>query len=256
MSARDVLKFPAIFYNLLLIKGAEYAYRHHAESAVMSALLIAPPGTSKSLSVALYKQYHQIHDPNEFFMSEYLCTRSSEADRLEDQFRDAATFYTNHESDESEIDRVLVSVLLDEIGLANLHPTNPLKILDSVQDKGYELSRGSQEFTPLLILETSNYALDITIQNRSLLHCNGLPTNDEIAESYVLKAILPPFSRDEDPLSAWIHLGLDLRLNFEAFGVGVTELIKNARRHNIYACAILILDKFWDVGGGRPEITV
>jgi hypothetical protein len=43
-------------------------------------------------------------------------------------------------------------------------------------------------------------------------------------------------------------------LNFEAFGVAVTELIKNARRHDTFGRVRFILERLWDVIGGRPEM--
>jgi len=205
-----IVKFPVLLHHLLLIKGAEYAFHHNGESAVMSVLLIGALGVSKSLSVNLYSNYYKakteggkkdlgIREEEEekdkdkdedeelkeeedqietiedsliregTHMFQYLCSRASEAVCLSEQFIEAVEFLKLRElssqaGSEGSEKYPHVSISLDEIGLANLNSMNPLKVMHSIQDKGVEI--GSGTFQRLLILETSNYALDFAIQNR------------------------------------------------------------------------------------------
>jgi hypothetical protein len=128
-----------------------------------------------------YAQKDAVPSPSHSHMSQDLCSRLSEAGGLEDQFRDAAEFLIRSQEDRH---KRRISVLLDEIGLGNLNPWNPLKVIHAVQDRGIEIrgrSAGTvSQFIRLLILETSNYALDFTIQNRGLLHCSAVPEDDEL----------------------------------------------------------------------------
>jgi hypothetical protein len=180
-----IAKLPVLLYHLLLVKGAAYAFRHDSESSAMSVLLIGGPGMSKSLAANLFADYYtgrstSEHDTLSVHMSQYLCSRSSEADGLIDQFRDAAEIVLKGRAEKK---KMRVCVLLDEIGLGNLNRTNPLKVMHAIQDKGVEIiptsGQVNSEFVRLLIVETSNYALDFAIQNRGFLHCSHVPNDSE-----------------------------------------------------------------------------
>jgi hypothetical protein len=200
VNSPHIAKLPVLMYHLLLIKAAAYASRHEGKSTLTSVLLIGAPGMSKSLAVNLYAKFYTEKDLSQHtslsHMSQYLCSRSSEAGGLEDQFRDAAEFYQNTEARNRR--KLRICVLLDEIGLGNLNPRNPLKVMHAIQDRGIQIRKQTEDepakFVQLLIVETSNYALDFAIQNRGLLHCSAIPEDSEF-EQYIPLTLPPNFYR-------------------------------------------------------------
>jgi hypothetical protein len=258
-------------YHLLLIKGAEYAFHHNGESAVMSALFIGAPGMSKSLSVNLYtnyyiekaeKQENGVHEASEpesgekIYMLQHLCSRASEADCLQEHFIDVAenlvlldAYYEDHPGMKKGHH---TSILLDEIGLANLNQTNPLKIIHGVQDKGVEI--GHDHYRRLLILETSCYAANLATQNRGMLHCSGFPTKAEFVRGFALT--------DATCQSVWNSLEETLSSKPSFFDDALNPLLtqlaagSNPGFSEALQTSARLFDALWSVCPGRrlPEI--
>lgn len=192
-----VAPLPSLMLHLLILTLTVDITYQEKNSQLYSCLIIGPPGTSKSKAYQIYKEYY--NSPNssfDYFITTYLCSRSSDEKGLESQFLNAAGYLLSNSSSEKPKRAIVV---LEEVGLANYNPNNPLKLLHYLCDKGIYVSSSNH---PVIPIQISNYALDFANMNRNFLVCASLPSNEDFASAFTLQYLLKSEQR--------IRLNLDL----------------------------------------------
>ncbi|CAI2170841.1 825_t:CDS:2, partial [Funneliformis geosporum] len=130
--------------------------------------IVGAPGSSKSLAIRLVHQNLRGSDssdayfrtlPHVFFIP-HQGSSSSTSDGIEKVFQKAKA-YQNTSSEEFPVISV---VLLDEVGLAEISPYNPLKVLHSLLEPSYPAD------DPVVsVIGISNWRLDNSKNSRALL---------------------------------------------------------------------------------------
>ncbi|CAG8501307.1 19531_t:CDS:10, partial [Dentiscutata erythropus] len=130
--------------------------------------IIGAPGSSKSLAIRLVGQNLRGSDSNDEYFRKlpqvYLIphqgSSSSTSEGILKVFQKAQNF---QETSSNEFPVISV-VLLDEVGLAETSPFNPLKVLHSLLEPSYKSSRPS-----VSVIGISNWRLDNSKSSRALL---------------------------------------------------------------------------------------
>jgi len=133
--------------------------------------VVGRPGTSKSLSLRLIaSNLLGEHSPSEFFrrfpavhIVPYQCSPHSTADSITFQYEKAVDFASSRGQDSMTV------LLLDEVGLAELSPDLPLKVLHKMLID-----------PPIAIVGISNWVLDPAKMNRACILQRSDPGEDEL----------------------------------------------------------------------------
>lgn len=180
-----IFKLKSLVIHLFAISSCYSVSKHFPNESIMPCLIIGMPGTSKTLAIQLFTNHK--NQKNNFFSTTYLSTRASEADGLNAHYRDCAMFMIENDDD----DKSLAICVIDELGLANLNETRPLKLLHYYFDKGISMKfnevRNEQNESKLIrvmSIAASNYALDFANMNRGILICTDLPSDEDISNSF------------------------------------------------------------------------
>ena len=177
----SLFKLNTLLTHLFAISSC-YSCSKNDKGSVIPCLIIGMPGTSKTLAIQKFIDYKSMkgNKKDNFFSSTYLSTRISEAEGLNSHYRDCASFMLTHK------DSAAVCVI-DELGLANLNETRPLKLLHYYFDKGIMMnSEKESTLVPVMSIASSNYALDFANMNRGILICTDLPTDEDISKAFCL----------------------------------------------------------------------
>jgi len=101
---------------------------------------------------------------------------------------------------------MLAMVVLDELGLADLSPEKPIKVLHSELERQAVLTSGEQNQSPYSVVALSNWVVDAAQVNRGILISRTkaeredlLQSSMQLAESLVSEYV------DDDILSKRIH---------------------------------------------------
>ena len=161
-------------------------------TAKIPLFIVGKPGCSKSLSVQLlFKSMKGESSDNilfknlpKLFLNSYQGSLTSTSQGILKIFQKARDFLKNIKDD--ELNKVISMIYLDEMGLAEHSPNNPLKVLHSELE--YDLNEGRNKIS---FVGISNWKLDASKMNRGIYL--SIPEADEedlkktavtIAESY------------------------------------------------------------------------
>ncbi|CAG8547803.1 405_t:CDS:2, partial [Scutellospora calospora] len=130
--------------------------------------IIGAPGSSKSLAIRLVSQNLKGSDSNDKYFQElpqvylipYQGSSSSTSDGIIKVFEKAV----NYQNTSSKEFKIISVVLLDEVGLAETSPFNPLKVLHSLLEPSYPSDGPAVAFIGI-----SNWRLDNSKSSRALL---------------------------------------------------------------------------------------
>ena len=144
--------------------------------------VVGKPGCSKSLAIQLIKSSLRGKDSKDpFFRTQphlyvvsYQGSESSTSEGIQKIFNKASN-YKKHNKDAN----VLPVVLLDEVGLAENSPNNPLKVLHSI------LEPGKGELPDVAVVGISNWALDAAKMNRAVHLSRPEPTVKDLEETAI-----------------------------------------------------------------------
>jgi hypothetical protein len=185
--AGSLLRLPSVCIHLLALSSCFRISRRpeFQTESLMTCLLIGMPGTSKTRTIELFIQWKLSRtakrDAAPLFLSTFLSTRSADTDGLNAHFLDCAE-YLWEENKRGTANAICV---IDELGLANLNPSQLLKLLHYYFDKGVPTSQdpGAGQFVRVLPFAASNYTPDYANMNRGLLICTDTPTDDELRDA-------------------------------------------------------------------------
>ncbi|CAG8439660.1 11533_t:CDS:10 [Acaulospora colombiana] len=139
--------------------------------------IVGAPGSSKSLAVRLVSQNLRGSDSNdEYFRKLPQGSSSSTSDGILKVFQKAQNF---QETSSKEFPVISV-VLLDEVGLAETSPFNPLKVLHSLLEPSYP-SDGPK----VSVIGISNWRLDNSKSSRALLVQRPKFDSDDLVDTAV-----------------------------------------------------------------------
>ncbi|CAG8688928.1 7269_t:CDS:2, partial [Acaulospora morrowiae] len=130
--------------------------------------VIGAPGASKSLAIRLVSQNLRGGDSDDsyfrtlpqVYVIPYQGSSSSTSDGVVKVFKKAEEYQKTNSKDFP----LITVVLLDEVGLAETSPHNPLKVLHSLLEPSYP-----QEFPNVSVIGISNWRLDNSKSSRALL---------------------------------------------------------------------------------------
>ncbi|KAK8863691.1 hypothetical protein M9Y10_011381 [Tritrichomonas musculus] len=227
----DIYPLPSLMLHLLIlsltisasfhdIKENENGAESTGSSSFFTCLIIGMPGTSKSKAVEIYKSYHmnKKNKKHDYFITTYLCSRTSDSNSLLSQFLNGARFLNDNNVviGQTQVASKKAIVILEEVGLANYNPSRPLKILHPLCDKGVEITKdGSTKYCKIIPVQLSNYAIDFANMNRGFLVCAGLPTDDELSTSISFGKILDQLETKEAFSQILINLMCDDKIKLE-----------------------------------------
>ncbi len=144
--------------------------------------VVGKPGCSKSLAIQLIRSNLRGKDSHDAFFKtlphlyvvSYQGSESSTSEGINEIFEKASN-YKKHNKDAN----VLPVVLLDEVGLAENSPNNPLKVLHS------KLEPGKGELPDVAVVGISNWALDAAKMNRAIHLSRPEPPVDDLEETAI-----------------------------------------------------------------------
>ncbi|XP_046855114.1 E3 ubiquitin-protein ligase RNF213-like isoform X2 [Xenia sp. Carnegie-2017] len=144
--------------------------------------VVGKPGCSKSLAIQLIRSNLRGKDSKDAFFKtlphlyvvSYQGSESSTSEGIEEIFKKASN-YKKHNSSNN----VLPVVLLDEVGLAENSPNNPLKVLHSI------LEPGKGELPEVAVVGISNWALDAAKMNRAIHLSRPEPSIKDLSETAI-----------------------------------------------------------------------
>ena len=168
-------------------------------------ILTGPPGSSKSISFSILKNSLRGEASQVPFLSQFPKIKAfyhqghlqSTSQQIETLFKQAIFKQTQYEEGGWE---KLVVVLIDEIGLAEISPHNPLKILHSLL-----------EHPQISVLGLSNWALDASKMNRAV-HLSRHPLS-KLELIYTAGCILQEMSFELTKMSYYIEKIVNIYLN-------------------------------------------
>ena len=142
--------------------------------------LIGHPGCSKSLSIQLIRRHLRgKNSENELFKKlphviffSYQGSESSTSRGIEKVFERATQYQRKNNEDD-----VRAVVLLDEVGLAEISPNNPLKVLHNL------LEPDGKRMPEVGVIGISNWALDAAKMNRAVHLSRPLMTLEELKDT-------------------------------------------------------------------------
>lgn len=193
MSDKSLFQFPALMEHLFVLHLC-YSIERQPEfqtDSIMACLLLGPPGISKTKSIELFldfkhrkakeKKDKHGHPTKVFFSSTYLATRVADTESLNASYQDCALerYTCQHTLDPRQ---VVAVCLIDELGLASVNPSRPLKLLHYYFDKGVPCATNSS--IRVLSFCTSNYNPDMSNQGRLIIACMKSPTPKEIEAGF------------------------------------------------------------------------
>ena len=144
--------------------------------------VVGKPGCSKSLAIQLIRSNLRGKDSKDHFFKtqphlyvvSYQGSESSTSEGIEEIFKKASD-YKLHNTNAN----VLPVVLLDEVGLAEESPNNPLKVLHSL------LEPGKGKLPDVAVVGISNWALDPAKMNRAIHLSRPEPTVMDLEETAI-----------------------------------------------------------------------
>ena len=144
--------------------------------------VVGKPGCSKSLAIQLIRSNLRGKDSQDAFFKtlphlyvvSYQGSESSTSEGINEIFEKASK-YKHHTRDVN----VLPVVLLDEVGLAENSPNNPLKVLHSI------LEPGKGELPEVAVVGISNWALDAAKMNRAIHLSRPEPTVEDLEDTAI-----------------------------------------------------------------------
>jgi hypothetical protein len=144
--------------------------------------VVGKPGCSKSLAIQLIRSNLRGKDSKDPFFKtlphlyvvSYQGSDSSTSEGINEIF-EKASHYKDHNKDAN----VLPVVLLDEVGLAENSPNNPLKVLHSI------LEPGNGKLPDVAVVGISNWALDAAKMNRAIHLSRPEPTPNDLEETAI-----------------------------------------------------------------------
>ena len=148
----------------------------------MPVFVVGKPGCSKSLAIQLIRSNLRGKDSQDpFFKTQphlyvvsYQGSESSTSEGISEIFEKASN-YKQHTEDVN----VLPVVLLDEVGLAENSPNNPLKVLHSI------LEPGKGKLPDVAVVGISNWALDAAKMNRAIHLSRPEPTVKDLEDTAI-----------------------------------------------------------------------
>ncbi|CAG8523422.1 10645_t:CDS:10, partial [Racocetra fulgida] len=125
--------------------------------------IIGAPGSSKSLAIRLVSQNLRGSDSNDEYFRKlpqvYLIPHQGSSSSTSDGILKVFQKAQNYQETSSKEFPVISVVLLDEVGLAETSPFNPLKVLHSLLEPSYP-----SEGTTVSVIGISNWRLDNTVR--------------------------------------------------------------------------------------------
>ena len=149
----------------------------------MSVFLVGKPGSSKSLAIELINNSLRGSDSRDpYFRTlpeiqrhSYQGSEDSRAEGIERVFMKVDRLAKKEQQQQSDggasLQRVLHVILIDEMGLAERSPHNPLKVIHAWLDRG------------LPIIGISNWCLDASKMNRGIYLARPDPDEDDLYET-------------------------------------------------------------------------
>ena len=134
-------------------------------------IIVGRPGSSKSLSVEILKL---VLSPGNHTLRQNLgdlpaitelyfqCSPLSTSSGFKALFESAQRLSVDPKT-------MLAMVVLDELGLADLSPEKPIKVLHSELERKAVLTSGEQQQTPYSVVALSNWVVDAAQLNRGIL---------------------------------------------------------------------------------------
>ena len=144
--------------------------------------VVGKPGCSKSLAIQLIRSNLRGKDSKDLFFKtlphlyvvSYQGSKSSTSDGIKEIFKKASKYKSDNKNA-----NVLPVVLLDEVGLAENSPNNPLKVLHSI------LEPGKGKLPDVAVVGISNWALDAAKMNRAIHLSRPEPTVNDLEETAI-----------------------------------------------------------------------
>ena len=148
--------------------------------------LVGEPGSSKSLSIVLLSSNMRGKDSeSKFFrrlpevkITAFQGSESSTSEGILKIFKKAEDYADAREAESSRRQHsVITVVLIDEIGLAEVSPSNPLKVLHS------RLETADDSPLKVAVIGVSNWELDLSKMSRAVYLARVKPTAKELTET-------------------------------------------------------------------------
>ena len=148
----------------------------------LPVFVVGKPGCSKSLAIQIIRSNLRGKDSKDpffrtlpqLYVVSYQGSESSTSEGINKVFQKASN-YKDHNKDAD----VLPVVLLDEVGLAENSPNNPLKVLHSI------LEPGKGKLPNVAVVGISNWALDAAKMNRAIHLSRPEPTVKDLEETAI-----------------------------------------------------------------------
>jgi len=152
----------------------------------MPLFIVGKPGSSKSLAKTIVSSLMEgvqsrsglFKKLKETFFVNFQCSPLTEPDMIVETFREAASYQKD-----TDLDKSVAVVVLDEIGLAEGSETMPLKALHSLLEEGTSADGPALPYQKVSKIGISNWSLDPAKMNRGIFVSRGEPDIDELIES-------------------------------------------------------------------------
>ncbi|CAF0704523.1 unnamed protein product [Brachionus calyciflorus] len=149
--------------------------------------IVGKPGSSKSLAKSIVES--SMHGQNsksdlfknlkETYFLNFQCSPLTRSEMIIKTFQEAANFQRD-----SDLDKFVSIVNLDEVGLAEASESMPLKVLHPLLEDGSDSSDDQVEaYQKVAVIGISNWALDPAKMNRGIFVSRSEPDTRELIES-------------------------------------------------------------------------
>jgi hypothetical protein len=164
MKMQKVWKFASTFCHLLVMRICL--------ECGFACFVVGKPGTSRSYAVELLDNPAITGDTRPYRIHKYISSQNSSPDGIQSRYFGAAFWSLTEPT-------AISAVFIQEMGMATLNLSQPLKSLHGILDHGIEVY-GLRNRIVVPTIGVSNYELDFANMNRAIVVSTDLPAADEL----------------------------------------------------------------------------
>ncbi|EFX81259.1 hypothetical protein DAPPUDRAFT_317827 [Daphnia pulex] len=167
-------------------------------------IIVGRPGSSKSFSVEILKLVlspanhtlrHSLGDLPAITELYFQCSPMSTSSGFKALFESAQRLSVDPKT-------MLAMVVLDELGLADMSPEKPIKVLHAELERQSVLTSGEKQQSPFSVVALSNWVVDAAQVNRGILILRTPANKKDLLESakQLADSLIAKYAKDSDRL--------------------------------------------------------
>lgn len=161
ITTKKIFKLKTILFHLSALNCGYNYFKHGL--GILPVLLIARPGSAKSMSVECFQKYLSSLGIK-FYCSTFMTSQGTNTECLEAHFYDCLCYQKTENAPHTAM------CFLDELGFGNLNPNRSIKALHFLFDSGiWYTDDNTEKFEQIFPVGASNYQIDHAIQSRCLV---------------------------------------------------------------------------------------